>query len=581
MVLQIACFHGHAATPERRPALPACHRLLAGLERGCQAGGPSRHIQHRSGSAAWHPRRPPFAACSASRQERQADRDPAAPDTAPQPSTPAASGECSVAAAAASGDFSDGSTTQSANDAAQLIGEDGVEVKELTKGWGALPARYQMVVATSAAFVICNMDKVNISVAIIPMAQDFGWSPTVSGLVQSSFFWGFALSQIPGGYLNSNIGGRKVLPTGVGLWSLATAGVPLVAGWIPGLYMSRALVGLGEGVAPSSATDMVARVIAKNERSRAISFIFSGLHVGSLLGLLVAPPLIENFGWETVFYIFGIAGLAWVLWFQTVMADIEQREPDVARALSEPAEGGPTGDSAQVTPWRGFLRNAPLRALAYTHFCNNWFHYTMLAWLPTYFTDTLSLNLSQAAQVSLAPPIAALAASAIAGPAADALIDRGVEVERVRKISQCVAFLGPSALLTTASFTDNNWLAVGLITGCLGLASFSLAGLYCNHADLSPRHAPLLLGMTNTAGAIPGIIGVVTTGAILDQTGSWPLALFVPSIFFFVTGAAAFTIYGSAEQQDFSNNEPFAFEDHPAVSWIRKLPFFTRKDKSE
>jgi MFS transporter, ACS family, solute carrier family 17 (sodium-dependent inorganic phosphate cotransporter), other len=85
-------------------------------------------------------------------------------------------------------------------------------------------------------------------------------------------------------------------------------------------------VGLGEGVAPSGATDMVARVIAKNERARAISFIFSGLHVGSLLGLLVAPPLIENFGWEVVFYIFGIAGgsgrivqhfqvaLPWFLW---------------------------------------------------------------------------------------------------------------------------------------------------------------------------------------------------------------------------------------------------------------------------
>ena len=42
---------------------------------------------------------------------------------------------------------------------------------------------------------------------------------------------------------------------------------------------------------------------------------------------------------------------------------------------------------------------AQLRALAYVHFCNNWFHYTMLAWLPTYFTDTLDLNLSQAAQV--------------------------------------------------------------------------------------------------------------------------------------------------------------------------------------
>lgn len=66
-------------------------------------------------------------------------------------------------------------------------------------------------------------------------------------------------------------------------------------------------------------------------------------------------------------------------------------------------------------PWRAFLRNGPLRALAYTHFCNNWFHYTMMAWLPTYFTDTLSLTLSQAAQVSLLPPIAAIAASALAG----------------------------------------------------------------------------------------------------------------------------------------------------------------------
>ena len=39
------------------------------------------------------------------------------------------------------------------------------------------------------------------------------------------------------------------------------------------------------------------------------------------------------------------------------------------------------------------------------HFCNNWFHYTMLAWLPTYFTDTLDLNLSQAAQVRFLPSL--------------------------------------------------------------------------------------------------------------------------------------------------------------------------------
>jgi len=47
---------------------------------------------------------------------------------------------------------------------------------------------------------------------------------------------------------------------------------------------------------------------------------------------------------------------------------------------------------------RDLPTDAQLRALAYVHFCNNWFHYTMLAWLPTYFSETLDLNLSQAAQ---------------------------------------------------------------------------------------------------------------------------------------------------------------------------------------
>ncbi len=79
-------------------------------------------------------------------------------------------------------------------------------------------------------------DKVNISVAIIAMSRDFGWSPTVSGIVQSSFFAGYMATQIPGGYIISRLGGRRVLPAGVSLWSLATAATPIVAGTLPGNY---------------------------------------------------------------------------------------------------------------------------------------------------------------------------------------------------------------------------------------------------------------------------------------------------------------------------------------------------------
>lgn len=79
-----------------------------------------------------------------------------------------------------------------------------------------------------------NLLKVNISIAIIPMAADFGWSPSVSGIVQSAFFYGYMLSQLPGGVLSSKFGGRRVLPAGLALCSLATAGVPLLATTVPG-----------------------------------------------------------------------------------------------------------------------------------------------------------------------------------------------------------------------------------------------------------------------------------------------------------------------------------------------------------
>lgn len=50
----------------------------------------------------------------------------------------------------------------------------------------------------------------NLSIAIIPMSHQFGWNSSTAGLVQSSFFWGYALSQLPGGWLAKVFGGRSV-----------------------------------------------------------------------------------------------------------------------------------------------------------------------------------------------------------------------------------------------------------------------------------------------------------------------------------------------------------------------------------
>jgi MFS family permease len=75
-------------------------------------------------------------------------------------------------------------------------------------------------------------------------------------------------------------------------------------------------VGIGEGVSPSAATDLIARTIPVKERSRAVGFVFGGLSLGSVMGLLLAPPIIETFNWESVFYLFGLLGVGWFVGFQ-------------------------------------------------------------------------------------------------------------------------------------------------------------------------------------------------------------------------------------------------------------------------
>ena len=68
---------------------------------------------------------------------------------------------------------------------------------------GPVPHRWRVVGLMALSFVLCNMDKVNMSVAVIPMAKELGWTATERGLVSSAFFWGYALTQIPAGWVST------------------------------------------------------------------------------------------------------------------------------------------------------------------------------------------------------------------------------------------------------------------------------------------------------------------------------------------------------------------------------------------
>ena len=61
------------------------------------------------------------------------------------------------------------------------------------------------------------------------------------------------------------------------------------------------------------------RWVPKGNLTSSLSIAFSGGPVGIIAALLLAPVVIENLGWQSVFYICGATGLAWsAYWWPAV-----------------------------------------------------------------------------------------------------------------------------------------------------------------------------------------------------------------------------------------------------------------------
>eukprot|EP00898_Chlorokybus_atmophyticus_P007885 jgi/Chlat1/8098/Chrsp75S07592 len=463
-----------------------------------------------------------------------------------------------------SGDAS--SSSMSADSPEQLVDGNGAvapAATDVAPSTGGMPRRWQIVAAMAAAFVLCNMDKVNMSVAVIPMAQEFGWNASQKGLVGSAFFWGYVVTQVPGGWVAAQLGGSKVLAAGVALWSIGTLLAPSAAYSrhhpLLGLCASRVLVGLGEGVAPSAATAIMASKVPSSERARAVSLVFGGMDLGSAVGLLIAPAVIATMGWPYVFWLFAVIGLFWCIGWVILKPDTVPSVSKQKKATATPviatataAVGVPPAPSKLTVPWGKFFASSPVWGVIAAHFCYNWGYYTLLAWLPSFFQGALKLDIAKSSLLSLIPYIAMVVMTPFVGPVADSLVARGWSVTHVRKLAQSVALLGPAAcMLALAALTSSGtlavWNCVTLLSVAFGLGAWSR--LYCNHQDLSPKYASVLLGISNTAGALPGIIGVWLAGSLLDRTKSWSLALFVPTAVFQVLGTIVFVLLGSGEQQ--------------------------------
>ncbi|KAL1541095.1 putative anion transporter 4, chloroplastic [Salvia divinorum] len=134
-------------------------------------------------------------------------------------------------------------------------------------------------------------------------------APSFSGVVQSSFLWGYLISPIAGGTLVDRYGESSLLA----------------------LLATRMLLGIAEGVALPCMNNMIARRFPQTERSGAVGLAMAGFQLGSAIGLTLSPILMSQAGIYGPFVIFGLFGFLWLLVWVSATSSSPDRSPQISK----------------------------------------------------------------------------------------------------------------------------------------------------------------------------------------------------------------------------------------------------------
>ncbi|XP_031255228.1 probable anion transporter 4, chloroplastic [Pistacia vera] len=410
------------------------------------------------------------------------------------------------------------------------------------------------------ALALCNADRVVMSVAIIPLSLAQGWSRSFSGIVQSSFLWGYLVSPIAGGTLVDYYGGKVVMAWGVALWSLATFLTPWAADtslWA--LLAVRAMLGIAEGVALPSMNNMVARWFPQTERSRAVGIAMGGFTFGNAIGLILSPILMSKAGIFGPFVIFGLSGFLWVLVWLSATSSTPDRHPQISKyeleyILNKKQKPFLMEDKPKkkkvIPPFRRLLSKMPTWSLIIANAMHSWGFFVILSWMPIYFNSVYHVDLRQAAWFSAIPWSVMAFVGYIGGLWSDTLIHNGTSVTLTRKIMQSIGFFGPGIALIGVTAARSPVIASSWLTLAIGLKSFSHSGFLVNLQEIAPQYSGVLHGISNTAGTFAAILGTVGAGFFVELVGSFRGFLLLTSLLYFLS-ALFYIIFSTAERVNF------------------------------
>ena len=389
--------------------------------------------------------------------------------------------------------------------------------------------RFVVLTFVVGAYMITYMDRVNLASAVPVIQKDLGFSMITIGWIFATFRWGYALFQIPGGWLGDRIGGRRALALVVVWWSAFTSLTAFAWNAIS-MALCRFFFGMGEAGAFPIATRSLSAWILPTERG----FAQGVTHAASRLGAALTPALVVlimvHFGWRVPFILFGILGLFWAVAWYWYYRDTPADHRFVNAAERHRIENsvGVRHASARAVPWRLILLSPSIWTLSLMYFCYGYSIDIYLDWFPKYLNDHRGFNLTQMGYYASLPLLAGAAGDLLGGSISDRWAKRFGNLKAARRGVALIGFLLAAVCIVPATLTAHSVASVLYSCGAVLGLELTVGVSWAIPLDIGGDYAGSIASVMNMFGNLGSAVSPILLAYLVKLNG-WNLPFLVCS----------------------------------------------------
>ncbi|WP_286886148.1 MFS transporter [Aneurinibacillus sp. UBA3580] len=409
--------------------------------------------------------------------------------------------------------------------------------------------RWQVFIMLLVLVAINYVDRSALSIALPVITKDLNLDPAITGVILSSFFWGYALMQIPSGWIADRYKPAGVVAGATVLWGI----VQLFTGFVNGskmLIALRFLLGVTEAPVYPAGGKLQSIWLTSKERGRGATLLDSG----SPLGTAIGGPIIVGFmawfgGWRSALIGTGILTIIIGLLTWRVIRGNPSTNPRVNEAERKylETELNKEYNNAEILSTGAVGIKQYVRSGSFWFMCLGWFayctvYYGLMTWGPMYLAKTQHLDIKSIGTSVFIIFGAGFVGELIGGWIADFWRQKGGSHNTVMR-----TLLSISGVVTGISiFLLGHITSVNMAITLLAIALFFLrwTGLYLTvpAAIAQRQHVGMVAGCMSFLGNISGIITPICIGFIVSITDSYFIALMLFSATGLVLAVASMLI---------------------------------------